>query len=312
MTAKVSKFEFPLDAVSYIVFILTQPCVSSIKGITCSADRIPLAGQGVCFVDEFLSLTSLAGRLNDTIGRRIMKKILYKGYTLPLATVNVYCGPCNCAIKTAAKLCTRSTKPEIPFKVRIDHRLPVSCCSNGDLLGRLRKLLRAVEDWELGVTSGKDDVLESYLDRAWLEQRIYELELSGYDNEGMGSARAKTAQLLEDSNGDAESVPIYLAESDTSAWILRTPPFPWTPRMPRRNEIFQFSTAGRPYHLKTTYLGTFTSNKNISPDKTQSTLHQASPSLSSPQIVPVAQPTESEIRLRPVEIPTDDESDVSE
>lgn len=270
----VSRFDLTIRSRSQLAFIFTSTCESVASGLCSSAGGRDLA-RGVNLVNEPQGLASLGDRLRGSLGRHLMRgaynDLKDMGFSydladlavsamLPLAVVNVHCGPCVCAISTASRLCKECDSKEIPYKVRVDHRLPVRCCGDRETLGRLRDVLDAIEEWETTGEGTHSTAPERYLDRVWLEQRIYQLELQAYDGDGRGSQNASLAELLEENSRDPEGISVYIAELDKCMWALRTSPFPWTPRMPRQNEIFKFvATPG--LRLAPIYLGTFTSNK---------------------------------------------------
>ena len=106
--------------------------------------------------------------------------------SLPLARVDVYCAPCACAIQTAIKLCSAESSRLISYEVKVDDRVPVSCCSTSSMIDRLNSLLIKIQEHEAGLLKNQSNLNTlwiKFLDRVWIEQRIHELEGNIYPGE---------------------------------------------------------------------------------------------------------------------------------
>lgn len=104
----------------------------------------------------------------------------------------------------------------------------------------------------------------SHIDRAWLETRIYMLETELNDKGSHGDEKVQITKLIEtfffNEYGNTSEHSLFLGEASQCSWIVRTKPFPWSPRVPKTNEIFQFSAVNHALpKLESDYKGTFTS-----------------------------------------------------
>ncbi|KAH0536310.1 hypothetical protein FGG08_006803 [Glutinoglossum americanum] len=159
--------------------------------------------------------------------------------SLPLARVDVFCAPCACAIQTAIRLCHAESSELISYEVKVDDRIPVSCCANLSKIDRLNSLLIKIQEHDAGLLNDQSHLNTQwirFLDRVWIEQRIYELETTIYTGEDSKSDQWSIAELLKTLTS---RYCVLLGEVDRCLWILQTDPFPWTPRMPKANEIYQ-------------------------------------------------------------------------
>lgn len=98
------------------------------------------------------------------------------------------------------------------------------------------------------------------MDRVWLEQRLRVLESESYEGKGVPSAILQVGHLFQEIERKDGLYSVHLIEASQGAWILQTPPFPWTSVAPKDNEIFRLTSTPRPNpNLEgSKYLGTFT------------------------------------------------------
>ncbi|KAI9856456.1 MAG: hypothetical protein M1813_009112 [Trichoglossum hirsutum] len=176
--------------------------------------------------------------------------------SLPLARVDVFCAPCACAIQTAIRLCQAESSQLISYEVKVDDRVPVSCCANLSKIDRLNSLLITIQEYDAGLLNDQSHLNTQwirFLDRVWIEQRIYELETTIYTGEDFKPGQWSIAELLKTLTS---RYCVLLGEVDRCLWILQTEPFPWTPRMPKANEIYQARWQSGGWHRE--FLGSFT------------------------------------------------------
>ncbi|KAI9783540.1 MAG: hypothetical protein M1839_003710 [Geoglossum umbratile] len=176
--------------------------------------------------------------------------------SLPLAHVDVFCAPCACAIQTAIRLCQAESSQLISYEVKVDDRVPVSCCANLSKIDRLNSLLITIQEHDAGLLNDQSHLNTQwirFLDRVWIEQRIYELETTIYTGEDSKSGQWSIAELLKTLTS---RYCVLLGEVDRCLWILQTEPFPWTPRMPKANEIYEARWQSGGWRRK--FLGSFT------------------------------------------------------
>ena len=185
---------------------------------------------------------------------------------LPLATFYVYCGPCVFAFRTALYFCNeQKDSAYLKCLVRIDDRINTSCCLDSSKASRFASFLETIKEIETGKGSGRGFLRTwlRYIDRVWLEQRLYKLEdeIEAGDlahADPADAAKELFQELSADSNYNGF---VILGETVHCGWMLQAEPFPWTSRMPRDTEIFQIhhgysSPRGRIWQR--TYLGTYT------------------------------------------------------
>jgi hypothetical protein len=94
-----------------------------------------------------------------------------------------------------------------------------------------------------------------YLDRVWIDQRVYELETRVYTGDDSDSDKRSIAEILSNLRRGHY---VILGEVDLCHWILQTKPFPWAPRMAKANEIYQMKWHGDGTGWHRKYLGSFT------------------------------------------------------
>jgi len=132
----------------------------------------------------------------------------------------------------------------------------VSCCVNSSKIDRLNSLLIKIQEHDAGLLNDQSHLNTQwikFLNRVWIEQRIYELETNIYTREDSKSGKWSITELLKTLQSKHC---VLLGEIDCCLWILQTEPFPWTPRMPKANEIYQVKWQGSGWHRK--FLGSFT------------------------------------------------------
>jgi hypothetical protein len=259
---------------STLYFVFTSACSSDLLKEVCNEETLgslSLSRDGPNF---------LPGQANPTFGKRITKAInpvfsydylqilqqsnyefpeiqkLALESSLPVAQVDVFCAPCACAIQTAIRLCHAESSPLISYVVKVDDRVPVSCCVNSSKIDRLNSVLIKIQEHDAGLLNDQPHLYTPwirFLDRVWIEQRIYELETNIYTGEDSKSDKWSITELLQTLTSRHC---ILLGEIDRCLWILQTEPFPWTPRMPKANEIYQVQWQGRGWQKK--FLGSFT------------------------------------------------------
>jgi hypothetical protein len=124
------------------------------------------------------------------------------------------------------------------------------------MIERLNSLLLIIQKFESGMITkevGMMTFLVKFIDRVWIEQRIYHLETQLYTQEVYETDRLGTVELLQTLPGGNVLV---FAEIGQCSWILQTRPFPWTPRMPKENEIYALELSLNLWTKK--FLGSFT------------------------------------------------------
>ncbi|RSM07387.1 hypothetical protein CEP52_005209 [Fusarium oligoseptatum] len=266
-------------------FVFTSTCFTSALGLSCNMERLEVRSDGPSHVfdNDDTKIWGLGSRFKKLIVPEI-PRIDFEGISnvpyraqghldaflkshYPLAKVKIFCPPCRCAVRTALLVCSQQSSKEVEHKVGIDDRVPTSCCLESEKLQRLRSLFKTIRELDEGtigdeVVPIRKDLLK-HLDRPSLEHRIYRLETELYDNEQYKPPLQQVAELLSETRNADGSIPIYLGEASRCAWIIQKAPFPWSPRVPKENEIFKFDRDYAKVNFTSTYLGTFTSSSQL-------------------------------------------------
>ena len=194
----------------------------------------------------------------------------------PSSIIHIYCAPCRCAVRTALILC-RQNLGDKTTSVRIDDRIPSACCDAQRILQQLRSFITTINARELAQTdlfptdSNTKDV--DYIDKEWVENRIYTLESALYDGEGYGDRFKCINNFLNDVEKDEGMHSVVLLEASGGAWILQTPPFRKSPLMPKQLEVFNYGCPRSKYSWELSftdtriYRGTFTPSKLNFPEQ---------------------------------------------
>ncbi|EKJ68580.1 hypothetical protein FPSE_11238 [Fusarium pseudograminearum CS3096] len=272
-------------------FVFTQDCPSS-SSLSCGLERLEIHRDGPSFVfeNDKERVWGLGNRITEAINPSIdgdkikgfadanydvqeaisgvMTDLINKMY--PAARVYICCPPCRCAIRTALIISQGQNKDIIHYRIRVDERIPCSCCPSKEKLHRLRSIHKTTCEWDMGLIVDEPfGAYIRYIDRVWLEKRIYTLETELYDKDNPREDRGQISELLE-SFFSITSIEkhLLLAEASQCSWILQTKPFPWSPRVCKANEIFRLSVLkSSPLEFKTVYLGTFTSAPMTTPTR---------------------------------------------
>jgi hypothetical protein len=167
-------------------------------------------------------------------------------------------------VRTALAICTSQESKTIRCFVRVDGRIDVDCLAQGTELDRLYSLLDMIKVLEANPKLSKgmyNYQLTQFVDRIWLESRIYRLEEEIYEGAMKRGAFERGVELFAELKEDIESKTtafVILGKIDACHWMLHTPPFPWTPRMPKETEMYQLKWSGQPKKWERIFLGTFT------------------------------------------------------
>jgi len=173
--------------------------------------------------------------------------------SLPAASVDVYCAPCACAIRTALLLCAEESTMLIKYTTEVDERIPVSCCDASTAFDCLSGLLLTIQ---LAEVDGIDNHLESnllqYLDRVWIEKRLYELETTSASRHKQATRRQLLTKLVAEVSS---RYAVFIGELDDMRHVAGASAFPQLPRPPRINEIYRLGYSNA---WQGEFMGTFT------------------------------------------------------
>jgi hypothetical protein len=180
---------------------------------------------------------------------------------LPVADVKIYCPPCACAMRSALTICKNNSSDLIKYTVRVDERLPCSCCPYSNIVDTISSLLQTIqltESDQLGRL--KDDLhfsMLKHLDKEWIEKMLYGLEFNPPQLRSKTSLIRRVGQLVSETAAK-ESKAVFICEMDYLRPILEMSAFPRLPRPPRVNEIYRMQKLSATLPWKIDYLGTFT------------------------------------------------------
>jgi hypothetical protein len=141
--------------------------------------------------------------------------------------------------------------PRLDAVVRVDDRISSSCLhSTADRITVLQSILAHSDSLE-----PSPSLPWTYLDRIWLDQRLYALEndLAALDD------TLRMSRAVDIFSADNYEEPfaglIIVGEVDFCIPLLQAEPFPWEPRFPRECEIHEVTYSGLGYKRK--YAGRF-------------------------------------------------------
>ncbi|KAK6530802.1 hypothetical protein TWF281_007639 [Arthrobotrys megalospora] len=292
-TDSTNRFTFKTSGYLKWIFAFTTECRAAAIGSSCETERLEITPSGPSFIfDNDIArqwgLKNRIDRIVDAQGKHLAKLESWTenwsglelqdaliGSSYPAVIINIYCPPCRCSLKTALSICSSSKTQKLSqYRVRVDDRLPASCCTNSDNLRRMRSIAKTsydLDDQLLKRNSRSSISWESLenLDRLWLEQRIYDLEERAFVAREPMAAHQQINDFLV-SISDPEEIgdkinSVVILEATQGAWILQSQPFPWTPIPPKENQIFLLSrtTRDQPTAINVKYHGTFTAHKPV-------------------------------------------------
>ena len=142
----------------------------------------------------------------------------------------------------------------IRYTTKVDERIPAGCCSPSTAFDCLSSLLLTMQLAEVGriLDNHLESNLLKYLDRVWIEKRLYELETTVPSRQ----KRATRAQLLTKLVAKVPSkYAVFIGELDDMRQVVGASAFPQLPRPPRINEIYSLK---HNRGWKGEFMGTFT------------------------------------------------------
>jgi len=280
---------FPIPPEWRLWFVFVPTCLSSSVGLSCETKFQELVEECPAFIEKndsdkqwglgpkirnHVKTTASIVQLEDMLEK--LSSLHYeiqgelKDVIVPIASqafseVHIYCAPCRCAVRTAVILCDQYLGDKVNC-VRIDDRISSACCTTQRNPKQLQTFVETVNAQELGQwdlfpplsTTGYVD----YIDKEWIENRLFNLESTLYEGEGHEDRFKCAESLFKDMEKNMKIHSILLLEANSGAWILQTPPFRRSPRMPKEFEIFKY-WAGYfdKFEEGNTYRGTFTPSR---------------------------------------------------
>jgi len=262
-------------------FAFTPNCPTSGLGLSCDMDRLEIQNDGPShlFKNDNAKVWGLSKRLRKLIvpnrDKYDLEKIAEASHDVQgellesymeerKRTCIIFCPPCRCAIRDALIISMMSDEL-VDYTIRIDDRIPASCCQETDKIRRLRTLVQTLSAFDEGqMTEPREHMtkigcapLLARVDRAYIEQRVYQLEIKFYGNERYMPIRPQITELLNET-ATADVTRVFLGEARTCSWIIQTPPFTWSPRVPKEKELFLLTCLYGAKTFTSEYLGSFT------------------------------------------------------
>ena len=226
------------------LFATVANCASFAGPVPCSRQREfqPFGVQYPSYLSEFRTCWDLGERLNAQIDLSHYTKDrvgdLPKSYHYDpikgLAEVRIYVAPCKRQISIADFICRGASSLHcLDYYVRVDDRLPASCCSASSGYERLSSLLSLMKD--LRCSTG-------WLDRLWLEQRLYDIDGDIDSNpvtlETLFKDGLRNVYGCDDVTNPLAAI-MLVGESDLVNNVMNAPPFSPNPRMAQPNQFFR-------------------------------------------------------------------------
>ena len=185
--------------------------------------------------------------------------------------VYIYCAPCLCQIWTAFRICDRAPGPiQALFQlcVRIDDRLPATCCQVSSCTAGLAAIVDQIRSIEMDGKHLYPSYLGKhikYIDRDWIDQRLDEQADEVFQMPAGGAARSLSFIFDRLPSRDLAAV-IILGERDHLVPMLQYSPFQTSERVLRENEFFQVKRERvvNEWSWSLKYLGRFTAKKSPS------------------------------------------------
>ena len=185
--------------------------------------------------------------------------------------VYICCAPCLCQIWTAFRICEGAKGPaEALFHlcVRIDNRLPATCCQASSGTAGLAAVVDQIRSMEM---EGRT-LYPSYhgkrikhVDRDWIDQRLYDQEDEVLQTSAVGEARSLSFIFDRLPSKDLAAI-IILGERDYLVPMLQYSPFQRSERILRENQFFKVKREmiDGEWSWSLNYLGSFTPKKSLS------------------------------------------------
>jgi len=158
-----------------------------------------------------------------------------------LANIRIYVAPCKRQISAALSICAAvSLNKHLSFYIRIDDRLSASCCSTSAISERLESLLSELKEGKYSRIFLEKAI--EYIDRLWLEQRLYEIDGEADRDpitlETQFSDHLRCVYDCSDLTKPLAAI-LLIGESDLINKVMNTRPFHASPRVPQPNQFFR-------------------------------------------------------------------------
>ena len=190
-------------------------------------------------IADSIKLSELTYADIDTINAQTYKPELDKNQIVPLGTVYIYCAPCVRQIHTSWQLCYGSGISRLlSFAVRVDDRVPCSCCPATLGLAGLISLRDKLKETDALSTDKRAECF----DQPWIEQRIFAMEEEMFEVQYEESVTNNISRIFSECESERQSRCagiVILGELIPCSAMLDATPFAMQARKARETDIYQ-------------------------------------------------------------------------
>jgi hypothetical protein len=243
-------------------------------------------------VNMFIS-SEMTSLISGQSGYDVDEKIKddYIESQLPFAKLFFYCAPCICSIQATLKMSAKLSTRLLRCVVRVDDGISSSCGHEKGKSTALKSIIEFMDTCESGIVDpelikGKNTGHIEFLDRPWIEQRLFDLDDNQYGYRPLPSIQSTIARIFAQHKGDSRTAGIViLGEFEQCTSIMQAPPFRADPRPLLERGVYQMR-GKNPWERK--FLGTFATrpssmngyveifrNRSTPTQESEDTLHQS-------------------------------------
>ena len=156
--------------------------------------------------------------------------------------VYIYFAPCICQIWTAFRICNGArsfAKTLLQFCVRVDNRLTATCYPAPSSAAGIAAIAEQIRSMEMDEECHLKWSDIQYIDRDWIDQRVYIEEDEMFQTSAVDEARSLSFIFNPLSVKDKLAAVIILGERDHLVPMLQYSPFRRLERPPRENQFFK-------------------------------------------------------------------------
>jgi hypothetical protein len=165
----------------------------------------------------------------------------------PIAKMFILCPPCLCQIHTAMRICQGAeVSPLLEFCIRIDDRLPSSCCRGRQPSERLKYIDKEIVDLEARLTHSFASSIAAArqigrIDCPWLQKRIFQVEEDVIEASFAEDPSGIVSDMLADCTDKRlpKAGIVVLGELSCCSVILEDVFMTRSPRKPRETDIYE-------------------------------------------------------------------------
>jgi hypothetical protein len=164
---------------------------------------------------------------------------------LPVAQLFFYCAPCICSIQATLKMSAELSTRLLRCVVRVDDEILSRCGHEKGKSVAFKSIMEFMDPFESGIAGpelieGKNTSYMKYLDKPWIEQRLFDLDDNQYGYRPLPSIQSTIARIFAQHKGDSRTAGIViLGEFEQCTSIMQTPPFPADPRPLLERGVYQ-------------------------------------------------------------------------